>query len=92
MAVLQALCGSYLLKIEPDFVRDFWEFLGQLPALAKGYPRCLSPTPYRIRDKCLRSVKRWHEFIVNHFDDSITGPGHWSPYYGSDLVRFRHEA
>lgn len=91
--MLNALCGPYLLKINPTFVHDFWAFHRRLPALAKGYPRWLFPTPYRLRDKCIESIKRWHTFIRPHFDDDeISSPGHWNPYYGADVIRFRHEA
>ena len=91
-AVIKALFGTYFLQINPNFVLEFWDFHNHVNLLAKGYPRWLFPQPYRLRDKCLESMKKWHIFIKDHLDDEITGPGHWNPYYGADLVKFRHDA
>ena len=89
-AGLIAMCGSYLLSANPSFVQDFWQFDRSLPVLAKRYPRWLFPGPYRYYDRCLEAIKQWHKIIVGHFDDPITGDEHWNPYYGVEMIKFRH--
>ena len=90
-AGLIAMCGSYLLSINPSFVQDFWDFDRDLPVLAKQYPRWLFPGPYRSRDICLEAMKQWHKFIMVHFDHPDIGDEPWSQYYGVEMVRFRHK-
>ena len=90
-AVLKALCGEYFLTVCPTFVQDFWQYHDQIAILGKGYPQWLYPKAYKIRDICRRSVKEWHIFIRSYLNDSLSGPGHWSPFYGADVIRFREE-
>lgn len=57
----------------------------------KGYPRWLAPLAYLNRSKLLRSVKDWHSFARDNFQDSyIESDGH-DPYYGSALIRARQD-
>lgn len=90
-AVLKALCGSYFLTICPTFVQDFWQYHDQIAPLGRGYFRWLYPKAYKLRDMCRESVMEWHKFTRNHLDDAPSGPGHWSPFYGADLMWFREE-
>lgn len=91
-ASLQAMCGEYLLRSQPNFVQDYWRFHTALYTLAKGYPRWLKPRAYRQRDKCVQSLKAWHELIRPYFDDTTLEQQDWNPYYGAGLVKFRHTA
>ncbi|MCJ1245722.1 hypothetical protein MMC30_002926 [Trapelia coarctata] len=90
-AALKALCGSYFLAICPTFVQEFWQYHYHISPLGRGYPRWLYSKAYKCRDVCRESVKQWHKFIRSHLHDPLSGPGHWSPYYGADVMRFRQD-
>ena len=89
-AAVEAMCGQELLSMNPTFVEDFWAFNKVLPGLAKGYPQWLFPGLYRARDKCLDSLKRWHEVIWTHFDEPAGDFKGWNSVYGTEFVKFRH--
>lgn len=89
-AAVEAMCGQNLLSKNPTFVEDFWAFDKVLPRLAKGYPQWLYPQSYRARDKCLASLKRWHEVIRTHFNESAVDSKGWNPAYGAEFVKNRH--
>ena len=91
-ASLQAMCGEYLLRSQPTFVQDYWRYNTALYTLAKGYPRWMKPKAYRQRDKCLQSLKEWHELIRPYFEDASLDQQDWNPYYGTAFVKFRHRA
>ena len=91
-ASLRAMCGDYLLKLSPSFVEDYWNFNRELYVLAKGYPRWLKPDAYRFRDTCIDSVKKWHAFIQPYLRDERLIDSTWNPYYGAELVKYRHIA
>ncbi len=65
-AALSAMCGPLLVSLNPDFTRDFFEMEVGMSRLAKHFPRWLIPTTYNARDRCLRSIKRWHKFAQSH--------------------------
>ena len=88
---LEALCGPVLLKQNPTFGDDLWKMDHDIYYFFKGYPRWLVPRAYLNRDKVVRSVKDWHSFARNNFNDScIESDGH-DPYFGSPLMRTRQE-
>ena len=69
-ASVNSLCGPRFLELNPRFAEYFWEFDRTVPILIKGYPRWLWPTPHRMRDECIASVKRWLESLGSeHFTD-----------------------
>lgn len=88
---IEALCGPVLLEQSPNFVKDFWQFDIDMYYFFKGYPRFLAPRAWRNRTRVLRSLKNWHAFARDNFDDScIESDGH-DRFYGSPLMRSRQE-
>jgi hypothetical protein len=89
-AAVEAMYGTRIFSINPNFVQDFWEFNRLLPLLAKGYPRWLAPSAYRARDKCLESMKKWQSAVSTNFQTPPVGMESWSPEYGAEFVKHRH--
>ena len=91
-AALNAMCGPFLVSLNPDFARDFFVMENGMPQLAKHFPRWLIPATYNARDRCLGSIKRWHKFARSHggTSDEVT-PKEWDLYYGAKLMRSRQE-
>ncbi|MCJ1463451.1 hypothetical protein MMC07_002058 [Pseudocyphellaria aurata] len=92
-AAVEAMCGSYLLSQYPTFVEDFWEFDRSVPTLFKALPRWMTPKPYKVRDRLLKAVKRWHKMAHENSDCTKIGAddAEWDPYFGSKLIRARQD-
>ncbi|TGO45475.1 hypothetical protein BOTNAR_0663g00030 [Botryotinia narcissicola] len=86
-----ALCGSHKFEINPTFTEDFWNFDSQVGGPLKGIPRFFIPGAYRIRDKMVKSILKWHKSAEAHVDhdDKELDKKSWEPYYGSRLFRDR---
>lgn len=91
-AMLRAMCGDHLLRLNADFVKELWDFDRNLSVLAKRYPRCVFPGPYRKRDGCLQALKRWYGFITAYVDAEGDGAGEegWHEFYGVEMFREKH--
>ena len=88
---VQALCGSVLLKQNPNFGDELWKMDHDMYYFFKGFPRWLAPRAYLNRRKLLRSVKDWHSFARDNFHElCIESDGH-DPFYGSPLMRTRQD-
>lgn len=92
-AVIESMCGTYILSLNPSLISDFWEFDRRVPLLYKGFPRWLCPSVYKARKRMLVSIKKWHKYGHEHSDCTKIGPADpdWDPYWGSKLVRARQE-
>lgn len=88
---LEAMCGTKLLSINPDFVQEYWAYNKYLPLLAKGYPQWSCPFAYRARDKCLEGIKKWHKIVSSTLHAPTTDPKEWVPEYGAEIIKSRHE-
>lgn len=89
-AAVEAMWGTRIFSVNPDFCQDIWKFSRGLPYLAKGYPRWLVPSAYKTRDNCLESVKRWHRATSSSLETPARGMEQWNPEYGTEFVKFRH--
>lgn len=91
-AALKAAFGTYILFLTPEFCQDFWAFDNGLALLAKGFPRWLTPAPYKARDKCLENIKKWHHFTkgISHNAKAVNVDD-WDPYFGAGVMRYRQE-
>ena len=87
----EAMCGPFLLSLNPTLTKDFWAFDQDIPTLMKGLPRWLVPGAYKRRDKALNSIKKWHAFASEHSDISKIGPSEpeWDPFFGTKYVKAR---
>ncbi|KAI0122342.1 cytochrome P450 [Daldinia grandis] len=90
-STLNALCGPYLLKLNPNFLRDFWDFDRNLQTYLQGIPWFLAPRAYAARKRALDAVKIWQQHARDHYDDSAIGADGDDPFWGSSFFRERHE-
>jgi hypothetical protein len=56
-ASTEAICGSFLLSLNPTLTEDFWAFDHNIPTLPKGIPRWLAPGAHKSREKMLIAIK-----------------------------------
>ena len=91
-ASVRAMFGHQILLLNPELASELWEFHDGIPYLATGWPRWLRPSAYRARDKCLASVRNWHDWLRRQ-QASPTWNDYevYHPLFGSDLVRKRQE-
>ena len=87
----EAICGSFLLSLNPTFIKDFLAFDQDIPTFMKGLPRWLVPGAYKRRDKALSSIRTWHAFANEHSDIYKIGPSdpEWDPFFGTKYVKAR---
>ncbi|KAK7712443.1 hypothetical protein SLS64_004827 [Diaporthe eres] len=92
-AAITALCGPHLVRLNPTFVEDFWEYIDHTPTISKFYPRFLAPRAYRSRQRVLDAIKRWHVYARDHSDYRLNGPEDpdWDEYWGSKWLKVRQE-
>lgn len=92
-AALEAFCGEKFLELSPDFPENFWVFDHHLPNLFKRLPKWLIPKSFRMRDKALGGVLRYHRYGREQFDftDDNVLKGEWTPQFGSRLMRARQK-
>lgn len=101
-AMLKALFGPLLLADSPDFNRDLWKYDKKIMSLAKRLPVVFIPEAYRLRNKLLDSIMRWHRLASrlsaatrgrrsNNGNDEDKGAGDADPFWGSTMMRERHE-
>ncbi|KAI0850264.1 cytochrome P450 [Daldinia vernicosa] len=91
VSTLNALCGPYLLKLNPTFLKDFWDFDRNLQTYLQGIPWFLAPRAYAARKRVLNAVKIWQQHARDHYDDSAMGADGDDPFWGSSFFRERHE-
>ena len=87
---VEAVWGTKIFAVNPNFSRDLWNFSRGIPYLAKGYPRWLAPYAYSARDRCLENVKQWHRAVSFDLETPIQGMDRWNPEYGTEFVKYRH--
>lgn len=87
----EALCGSFLLSLNPTLTEDFWAYDRSTPMLLKNLPRWLTPWAYKNRERMLNAIKKWHAYAIERSDPSKTGVNdpEWDPYFGSKYVKAR---
>ena len=88
---VEAMCGPVLFDQNPTFGDEFWRIDHDILYFFKAYPKWFAPGAYRNRKKLLDSVKNWHTFAHDNFDEScIESDGH-DRFFGSPLMRSRQE-
>ncbi|KAI0483446.1 cytochrome P450 [Xylaria cf. heliscus] len=89
VAALNALYGPLLLKLNPDFVQEFWDYNAAIPTLMMGFPRWLTPKAYEARDKVLTGIKKWHRHALERSDVTNT-EAEWDDSWGSAYLKVRY--
>ncbi|PSR84021.1 cytochrome P450 [Coniella lustricola] len=91
IATVNALCGPHLLRLNPNFLHDFWAFDRNLQTYLQGLPQFLAPRAYAARRKVLDAVKKWQQYARKHFDECAVGADGDDPYWGSSFFRERQK-
>ena len=91
-AVVNAMCGEYLLSANPEFVRDFWIVDRYNPYFMKQYPKWLLPTATKARRRCIEAIKKWHVYAKKHSsEEPVDANCSIDPWYGTKMMRIRQE-
>ncbi|KAI1400296.1 cytochrome P450 [Hypoxylon fuscum] len=91
VSILNALCGPYLLSLNPHFLQDYWDFDRNLQTYLQGVPWFLAPRAYAVRKRVLDAVKAWQQHARDHCNDSVIGADGDDPFWGSSFFRERQE-
>ena len=86
----EAMAGPLLERVNPNFTRDFIDYLPYVHDLMKGLPRLLVPRGYALRDSLISDVKKWHTIARSGFSESsVEADGDFDPWWGSEAMRER---
>jgi cytochrome P450 len=87
-----ALMGEKILQSYPELEDDFFEYDNVMLDLFLGLPKTIIPKAFRIREKTIAGVLRWHNELAKEGRSTPTDPDGevgWEPYYGSRTNRAR---
>lgn len=91
-AVIKSIFGSEIIAQNPDLVYDLWEYDKVIISLAKRIPKFWLPEAYKLRDKLVLCVKRWHQSVRRQ---TKIEPGccnsSFDDIWGSKMIRERYE-
>ncbi|KAI1878967.1 hypothetical protein JX265_003144 [Neoarthrinium moseri] len=91
VSIFNALCGPYLLKLNPRFLEDYFEFDRNLHTYLQGVPWYLAPKAYAVRKRVLNAVQVWQQHARDNCNDSAVGADSDDPYWGSSFFRERQK-
>lgn len=87
---IEVLFGKYFLLLNPDFTSDFREFHNGIPSLLRAYPSWMIPKAWHARERCLKSIKRWHKYRLKlEKNDAKIFNIERHLFYGSDYIEER---
>lgn len=89
LSIFTALCGPYLLSLNPTFLQDFAEFDRNLQTYLQGIPWFLAPRAYAARKRVVDAVKLWQHYAREHSGHS--GSKDDDEFWGSNFFRERQE-
>ena len=79
-SINEALVGKILESVNPSFTKELLCYFPYIQDMMKGLPRWYIPEAYRLRDKLIADVKRWHAIARRCFRDiDIEAEGHSNP-------------
>ncbi|KAI0160102.1 cytochrome P450 [Xylariaceae sp. FL1272] len=90
-AIVDALCGTYLRKLNSTFLDDFWEFDRYLQTYLQGIPWFLAPRAYAARARVLGAVKKWQAHARENYTPAAQSKDGDDPYWGSSFFRKRQD-
>lgn len=90
-AVIDAMCGPFLLLENPTFTTNFWNLDDNLLNLFVRKPRFLASSAYKSRDSVHAAVKKWHSWAKQNFVAESIGADGDDPYWGTMFFRDRQD-
>ncbi|KAF2468300.1 cytochrome P450 [Lindgomyces ingoldianus] len=94
ISFVNALCGPHLLRLNPTFLQDFWDFdhgsmhPNELTSVS-GMPWILAPRAYAVRKRVLNAVRIWQKHARENYTDSARGADGDDPFWGATFFRDR---
>lgn len=88
-ATICAMFGTHILRLNPNFAEEFWEFDRNIGSLFMGVPRWFKPQAHRAREKILERIKTWVIYTKKNCDIENVKDLDWEPFYGSRFNRER---
>jgi hypothetical protein len=93
LSIINAIFGPNLVRLNPTFMDDLFEFEHWFPLLAKGVPSLIIPKAFAVRRRLHSHFKRWYANAREHYTESSIDPdGDGDPFWGSEWMRQRQEA
>ncbi|KAI1371821.1 cytochrome P450 [Hypoxylon crocopeplum] len=90
-ALIRTLFGKGPLDQDTNFIQDLWEYDEGVMNLAQRFPRLWIPKIYRVRDKLLATVSRWHANAVNCAETSKDdNDGEADSIWGTKMMKERY--
>ncbi|KAI1204974.1 Pfs, NACHT and ankyrin domain protein [Annulohypoxylon truncatum] len=87
---VQCIFGPTMLRLNPTFVQDIFEFDRLFPKFAPGLPYFMMPKNYDFRERLACQFKTWYQYARKHFDPSlIDADGDGDPIWGCAMMRSR---
>jgi hypothetical protein len=91
-SVIESICGPELLKLNPNFMQDFWNYDKNIPWFGRAVPSFILPEAYRTRKRLLNYLKGWYAYARKNFDESTIGEdGDSDPFWGTEMMRNRQK-
>ncbi|KUJ24523.1 cytochrome P450 [Mollisia scopiformis] len=82
-AVIDSLCGTFLLNQHPEFTRDLWALDSNVTTFFVKTPRFLASGVYKNREK----LRTWGQ----NFSPECVDADNDDPYWGTKFFRDRHD-
>lgn len=89
-AIVDALCGPYLLSQHPSFLENLWMVDRSVDVLFRATPRIFAPKLYARRDGLIEAVRNWHQYARSTFQESAIDEEGDDPFWGSEIFRNRN--
>ena len=91
-SVNETIAGPLLECINPDFTRNFLEYLPYAHTLMKGFPKWCIPRAASLRTNLIQTVRQWHAIARSCFNAvNIDVNDGADPWWGSAWIRERHK-
>jgi hypothetical protein len=87
----RAFMGTMLDAINPNFHRDFLEFIPYGSRMMLGLPRWCLPRAHALQRSLTRDVRQWHAIARSRFQESDIKEDGSDPWWGSEFIRDRHD-
>ncbi|CAI6338089.1 unnamed protein product [Periconia digitata] len=91
VATFNAFCGPHLLRLNPIFPRDFWNFDRNLQTYLQGIPQIFAPRAYAARKRVIEAIRTWQQHARENFDPSAMDENGDDPFWGSSFFRKSHD-
>lgn len=85
-ASTEAILGTQILKLNPDFAEAFWGYDDVFLLMAVGTPKILYGKGHAALDRFLNCARKWIDSAWENFDEKDRN-SEWEPHFGSRYIR-----